>query len=99
MTRAMWKRALRAVGVGVEAAASPGCCVPLQARLELVHAIGSLHAAVSTVFDAEDTTQLLGWLEKFVKNPLTEEDSGAMVPGASMALELAQQRCMLFKLV
>lgn len=43
MTRAMWKRALRAVGVGVEAAVSPNCCVPLMARLELVSAIGQLH--------------------------------------------------------
>lgn len=43
MTRAMWKRALRAMGVGVEAAVSPNCMVPLMARLELVSAIGQLH--------------------------------------------------------
>ena len=39
----LWKRALRAVGVGVEAAASPQCMVPLPARLELVASIGQLH--------------------------------------------------------
>ena len=40
--RPMWKRALRALGVGVEAAASPQCKVPLQARLELVAALGQI---------------------------------------------------------
>ncbi len=39
----MWKRAMRAMDVGVEAAASPQCMVPLQARLELVNAIGQLN--------------------------------------------------------
>ena len=38
----MWRRALRAVGVGVEAAATPSCTVPLMARLGLVDAIGQL---------------------------------------------------------
>lgn len=41
----MWKRAMRALDVGVEAAASPQCLVPLQARLELVNAIGQLHVS------------------------------------------------------
>ena len=31
--------------VGVEAAASPQCMVPLQARLELVNAIGQLNVS------------------------------------------------------
>ena len=34
---------MRAMDVGVTAAASPQCKVPLQARLELVNAIGQLH--------------------------------------------------------
>jgi hypothetical protein len=42
VSHAMWRRALRALGVGVEAAASPNCMVPLQARLELVSAIGQV---------------------------------------------------------
>lgn len=33
VTPAMWKRAVRAVGVGVEAATSPACMVPLMVRL------------------------------------------------------------------
>lgn len=45
MKRSMWRRALRAVGVGAEAAASPQCMVPLQARLELVTSIGLLHVS------------------------------------------------------
>ena len=43
LRRAMWKRALRALGVGVEAAVLPDCRVPLMARLEIVAAIGQLH--------------------------------------------------------
>ena len=43
VSRAMWKRALRALGVGVEAAVLPDCAVPLMARLEIVAAIGQLH--------------------------------------------------------
>lgn len=44
VSEAMWRRALRAVGVGVEAAATPSCTVPLMARLALVDAIGQLLA-------------------------------------------------------
>lgn len=32
VTPAMWKRAVRALGVGVEAATSPACMVPLMVR-------------------------------------------------------------------
>lgn len=49
VSRAMWKRALRAMGVGVEAAVSPHCMVPLMARLELVAAIGQLHVSIPEV--------------------------------------------------
>ena len=38
---------MRAMDVGVEAAASPQCMVPLQARLELVNAIGQLNVSPS----------------------------------------------------
>ena len=47
LRKPMWKRALRAVGVGVEAAASPQCMVPLQARLELITSISLLHVSPS----------------------------------------------------
>lgn len=40
-----WKRALKALDVGVEAAASPSCRVPLPARLELVQAVTQLYNA------------------------------------------------------
>ena len=45
VARPMWKRALRAVGVGVEAAASPHCLLPVQAcpHLLAVAAEGSGH--------------------------------------------------------
>ena len=45
LARPMWRRALRALGVGVEAAASAQCGVPLMARLELVAAIGQVQAS------------------------------------------------------
>ena len=45
----MWKRAMRAMDVGVEAAASPQCMVPLQARLELVNAIGQLNVSATAM--------------------------------------------------
>lgn len=38
----MWRRAVHALDVGVEAATSPQTLVPLMARLELVKAIGEL---------------------------------------------------------
>lgn len=36
LSEAMWKRAMRAVDVGVEAATTPGCQVPLQASGSVV---------------------------------------------------------------
>ena len=78
----MWKRALRALDVGVEAAASPQCAVPLQARLELVTAIGTLHNTLRPVFDGQDLLNVFTWLEKFVRNPWSADDTNAVVPGA-----------------
>ena len=40
---------MRAMDVGVEAAASPQCMVPLQARLELVNAIGQLNVSLPSL--------------------------------------------------
>lgn len=58
LQKSMWKRALRAIGVGVEAAASPQCMVPLQARLELISSIGHLHvnADLLTTYTLRDLT-------------------------------------------
>ena len=43
---------MRAMDVGVEAAASPQCMVPLQARLELVNAIGQLNVGSAVLHGA-----------------------------------------------
>ena len=42
LTHAMWKRAMQALHVGIQAAACPGTIVPLQARLDLVSAISQM---------------------------------------------------------
>ncbi|BDA41918.1 Protein MON2 homolog [Coccomyxa sp. Obi] len=81
MTRAMWKRALRAMGVGVEAAVSPNCMVPLMARLELVAAIGQLHGTLHTVMEEGDVTDMYVWLERLAKNPYTDDELRPVVPG------------------
>ena len=90
----MWKRALRALDVGVEAAASPQCAVPLQARLELVTAIGTLHSTLRPVFDEEDVLTVFAWLEKFVRNPWSADDSNAIIPGlCTLPLESRTKHC------
>lgn len=72
---AMWKRAVRAVGVGVEAATSPSCMVPISARMELLSLIGQLYATLRSRFDLEDTDQVFLWVEKFSRNPWSEDDA------------------------
>lgn len=79
--RTMWKRAMRALDVGVEAAASPQCAVPLQARLELITAIGTLQSQLRPAFDESDLQLLFLWLEKFVRNPWSADDTSSPVPG------------------
>ncbi|KAK9810126.1 hypothetical protein WJX72_005196 [[Myrmecia] bisecta] len=81
VSRSMWKRAVRAMDVGVEAAAGPQCAVPLQARLELTNAIGQLYAALKEVFEEEDMRQLYRWLGKFVRYPTSEDDTNQAAPG------------------
>ena len=93
VTRSMWKRALRALDVGVEAAASPQCAVPLQARLELVTAIGTLHSALRPVFDEQDLLTMFAWLEKFVRNPWSADDSNSVMPGADIVLAFCTSAC------
>lgn len=82
VSRSMWKRAMRAMDVGVEAAASPQCMVPLQARLELVNAIGQLNAAMHEVFEEDDMRQIFRWLTKFLNNPYSEDDQ--LVPAGTL---------------
>ncbi|KAL4423762.1 hypothetical protein ABPG75_001063 [Micractinium tetrahymenae] len=72
---AMWKRAMRALGVGVEAATSPSCMVPLSARTELLALIGLLYTTLRSRFDADDTAQVFVWVEKFSRNPWSDDDA------------------------
>ena len=72
---------MRALDVGVEAAASPQCAVPLQARLELIAAIGTLQSHVRPAFDEDDLQLVFRWLEKFVRNPWSADDASSPVPG------------------
>lgn len=76
---------MRALDVGVEAAASPQCAVPLQARLELVSAVASLQSLLRPAFDEQDLQQLFLWLEKFVRNPWSADDASSLVPGGGLS--------------
>ncbi|KAK9811035.1 hypothetical protein WJX73_008056 [Symbiochloris irregularis] len=77
----MWKRALRAVGVGVEAAASSSCLLPIQARLELVTAIGTLYTSLLTVLEASDLEEMYIWAERLARQPMSVDDPGLFVAG------------------
>ena len=48
---------------------------PLQARTELLGVIGGTYAALRPRWDAEDTAALLGWVERLVKNPWSDDDA------------------------
>eukprot|EP00887_Chlorella_sp_A99_P002554 scaffold6.g2554.t1 len=75
VTPDMWKRALRAIDVGAEAATSPTCMVPLLARLELLGLIGQAYAGVRSRFDADDTRHVFAWVDKFCRNPWSDDDA------------------------
>lgn len=47
----------------------------LQARLEMVSGIATLIAALPDVFDTEDMRITFAWLEKFVRNPWSNDDA------------------------
>jgi len=73
---AMWRRAMRALDVGVEAATSAGCQVPLNARIEMVGLVGSLYREpeLRARFSPEDTLAAFRWAEAFCRNPWSEDD-------------------------
>lgn len=75
VTAAMWQRAMRALDVGVEAATSGGCQVPLSARIEMVSLVGSLYGSVRPRFSAADTRSVFRWMEAFSRNPWSEDDA------------------------
>ncbi len=45
----MWKRAMQALNIGIQAAARPGAIVPLQARLDMVAAIGQMQVRLEVL--------------------------------------------------
>jgi len=49
-------------------------CSP-QARLEMLAGISTLLAALPGVFDTEDMRGVFSWLDKFVRNPWSNDDS------------------------
>ncbi|KAK9834027.1 hypothetical protein WJX81_004391 [Elliptochloris bilobata] len=77
----MWRRALRAAGVGVEAASTPSCTVPLMARLALVDAIGQLLAALKSVLRDDDVRGAYVWLQRLACNPYADDDAPMIVHG------------------
>jgi hypothetical protein len=80
----MWQRGLRAIDVGVVAATSGGCHVPLGARTELVIFVGSLYEGNKGRFDHEMTLQLYRWIESFCRNPWSEDDAANPVQPVGM---------------
>ena len=52
-----------------------GRCCGWQARLELLNLIGHAYASVRSRFDYDDTRQTFGWIEKFCKNPWSDDDA------------------------
>lgn len=80
----MWKRALRAIDVGVEAAISAGCQVPLAARTELVNLIGDLYMHLHFRFDYDASISVFRWAEAFCRNPWSEDDAKNPVQSIGM---------------
>lgn len=81
---AMWNRALRALDVGVEAATSAGCQVPLAARTEMVSLVGTLYGTLRKRFSTEDTKKVFRWTEGFCRNPWSEDDANNPVQTIGM---------------
>lgn len=48
---------------------------PMQARLEMLSGISTLLAALPGVFDTDDMRGVFTWLEKFVRNPWSNDDA------------------------
>uniref|UniRef100_A0A1D2ACI6 Mon2 C-terminal domain-containing protein n=2 Tax=Auxenochlorella protothecoides TaxID=3075 RepID=A0A1D2ACI6_AUXPR len=72
---AAWARAVRAVEVGVEAAANPTCRVPLAVRLELVGLAGAARGAARARGDAGASLAVHRWLERCARHPWSDDDA------------------------
>lgn len=84
ISQSMWQRGLRAIDVGVVAATSGSCHVPLGARTELVSFVGSLYEGNKGRFDHQSTLQLYRWMDSFCRNPWSEDDAGNPVQPVGM---------------
>lgn len=81
---AMWRRAMRALDVGVEAATTAGCLVPLSARMELVNLVGALYSSLRPRFSETETVSVFRWAEAFCRNPWSEDDATNLVQTVGM---------------
>lgn len=91
ITPTMWYRAVRALDVGVEAATSAGCQVPLAVRTELVSLLGTLATGPArhrwTSVQSGELPSMEGlfrWLEALAKNPWSEDDASNPVQTVGM---------------
>ena len=101
LSEAMWQRGFRAIDVGVVAATSGGCHVPLGVRTELVNLVGAVYETNQGRFDRDRvaTVQLYKWVDSFCRNPWSEDDAAnpvqpvGMPPVQKAALALLQKLC------
>ena len=99
LSEPMWQRGFRAIDVGVVAATSGGCQVPLAVRTELVGLVGAVYEANQDRFDRDRaaTVQLYKWVDSFCRNPWSEDDAAnpvqpvGMPPVQKSALALLQR--------
>jgi hypothetical protein len=99
LSDAMWQRGFRAIDVGVVAATSGGCHVPLAVRTELVNLVGTVYETNQGRFDRDRvaTVQLYKWVDSFCRNPWSEDDAAnpvqpvGMPPVQKAALALLQK--------
>ena len=54
----------------------------MQARLELVNAIGLVYTSLGSLLEVQHMQDLYLWLERLVKNPMSAEDA-PLVPGTA----------------
>jgi hypothetical protein len=78
------RRALRAVGVGVEAATSAGCAVPAAARVEVAAMVGAAFAAAGPRLSDAEAEACFGWAAALARNPWSDDDASAVVPSLGM---------------
>ena len=71
----------------------PSHQLAVQARLELVNAIGQLYIALGHVLEAADLAEMYLWAERLARNPLAADDSLPLVAGDSTASGMTRRKC------